>query len=62
MRRAWLIVLAVFFLIPLVSAQADGAETQLGALVLEEGAESAQTTIRFTCSPGRSRMRREACG
>ena len=46
MRRGWLIVLAVFFLIPPVSAQADGAETQLGALVLEEGAESARTTIR----------------
>ena len=46
MRRAWLIVLAVFFLILPVSAQADGAETQLGALVLKKGAESAQTTIR----------------
>lgn len=46
MRRGWLIVLAVFFLILPVSAQADGTETQLGALVLEEGAESAQTTIR----------------
>ena len=53
MRRGWLIVLAVFFLILPVSAQADGAETQLGALVLKKGAESAQTTIRNdTAYPG----------